>query len=122
MTEAICENRSRDFFKEMKKLNPKVCVAPSIDGYVESSDIVKFFIMIIRYKDKLQTSDMHFAFKEKHSIAMCSLVVKEVIHYYIDNKSDAYSCCVYMSKDFDWVHHDKLFQLLIEHKVLAIAL
>ncbi len=25
----------------MKKLNPKVCVAPSIDGYVESSDIAK---------------------------------------------------------------------------------
>ncbi len=32
-----------DFFKEMKKLNPKVCVAPSIDGYVESSDIAKHF-------------------------------------------------------------------------------
>ncbi len=43
MTEAICENRSRDFFKEMKKLNPKVCVAPSIDEYVESSDIDKHF-------------------------------------------------------------------------------
>ncbi len=49
--------------------------------------------MIIRNKDKLQTSDMQFAFKEKHSTAMCSLVVKEVIHYYIDNKSDVYSCC-----------------------------
>ncbi len=31
MTGAICENRSRDFFNEMKKLNPKVCVTPSID-------------------------------------------------------------------------------------------
>ncbi len=41
MAEAICENRSRDFFKEMKKLNPKVCISPSIDGHVELSDIAK---------------------------------------------------------------------------------
>ncbi len=54
------------------------------------SSIAKFIgiIMIIRYKDKLQTSDMQFAFKDKHSTAMCSLVVKKVIHYYIDNKWD----------------------------------
>ncbi len=53
---------------------------------------------------------------------MCSLIVKEVIHYYIDNKSDVYSCCVDATKAFDRVHHDRLFQLLIEHKVPAIAL
>ncbi len=77
--------------------------------------------MIIRYKDKLQTSDMQFAFKEKHSTAMCSLVVKEVIHYYIENKSGAYSCCVDMSKAFDWVRHDRFVQLLIEHKVTSYS-
>ncbi len=53
---------------------------------------------------------------------MCSLVVKEVFHYYIDNKSDVYSGCVDMTKAFDRVHHDRLFQLLIERKVPAIAL
>ncbi len=72
-------------------------------GVTISSSIPKLvdIIMIIRYKDKLQTSDMQFAFKEKHSTAMCSLVVKEVIHYYIDNKSDVYSCCVDTIKAFD---------------------
>ncbi len=35
MTEAICDNRSRDFFKEMKKLNPKVSAAPCMDGYMD---------------------------------------------------------------------------------------
>ncbi len=53
---------------------------------------------------------------------MCSLIVKEVIHYYIDNKSNVYSCCVDATKAFDWVHHDRLFQFLIECKVPAIAL
>ncbi len=35
MTEAICDNRSRDFFREMKKLNPKVSAAPCMDGHVD---------------------------------------------------------------------------------------
>ncbi len=48
-------------------------------------------------------------------------VVKEVIHYYIENKSDSYSCCVDMSKAFDWVRHDRFVQLLIEHKVTSYS-
>jgi hypothetical protein len=79
-------------------------------------------ILIIRYKEQLQTSDMQFAFKEKHSTVMCSLVVKEVIQYYLNNKSDVYSCCVDATKAFDRVQHDKLFDLLIARKAPAIAL
>ncbi len=78
--------------------------------------------MITRYKDKLHTSVIQFALMEKQCTAMCSLVMKEVIHYYIDNKSDVYSCCVDATKAFDWVRHDRLFQFLIECKVPAIAL
>ena len=37
----ICENRNRDFFKEIKKLNPKVAVAPCIDGYTDYNDIAE---------------------------------------------------------------------------------
>ncbi len=79
-------------------------------------------ILIMRYKDKLYTSDMQFVFKERHSNVMCSLVVNEVVHYYINNKSDVYSCCLDAAKAFDRVHHDKLFELLIEMKVPAIVL
>ncbi len=53
---------------------------------------------------------------------MCSFVVKEVVHYYINNKSDLYSCCVDATKLFDRVHHDNLFELIIERKVAAIVL
>ncbi len=76
----------------------------------------------MRYKDKLQTSDMQFAFKDKHSTVMCSLVVKEVVCYYVTNKSDVYSCCVDATKAFDRVKHDKLFELLIERKIPALAI
>ncbi len=38
MTKAICDNRSRDFFREIKKLNPKVSAAPCMDGHVDKSD------------------------------------------------------------------------------------
>ncbi len=81
-----------------------------------------FILLIIQYKDKLQTSEMQFAFKEKRSTVMCSLVVKEVVFYYVNNNSDVYSCCVDVNKAFDRVCHDKLFQILIDRKMPAIAL
>ena len=60
--------------------------------------------------------------KAKHSTVMCSLTVKEVIHYYVNNGSDVHASCVDASKAFDRVRHDKLFQLLIEREIPAIAL
>ncbi len=76
----------------------------------------------MRYKDKLPTCDIQFAFKNKHSTVMCSLVVKEVMHYYVNNKSDVYSCCVDATKAFDREKHDKLFDLHIGRKIPALAL
>ncbi len=53
---------------------------------------------------------------------MCSLVVTEVVRYYVNNKSDVYSCCVDATKAFDRVKHDKLFELLIERTIQALAI
>ncbi len=39
MTEAICDNRSQDLFREMKKLNPKVSAAPYMDWHVNRGHI-----------------------------------------------------------------------------------
>ncbi len=44
------------------------------------------------------------------------------MHYYVNNKSDVYSCCVDATKAFDMVKHDKMFELLIERKIPALAL
>ncbi len=44
------------------------------------------------------------------------------MHYYVNNKSDVYSCCVDATKAFDMVKHDNLFELLIERKISALAI
>ncbi len=100
-----------------------ICDRANYKGITICSSIRKLLdiILIMRYKDKPYTSDMQFAFKERHSTVMCSLVVNEVVHYYINNKSDVYSC-VDVTKAFDSVHHGKLFELLTERKVPAIIL
>ena len=43
MAEDICNNRSREFFKEVKKSYPKCGIAPSIDDQVESGVIADNF-------------------------------------------------------------------------------
>ena len=43
MVEDICNNRSREFFKEVKKSYPKCGIAPSIDDQVESGVIANNF-------------------------------------------------------------------------------
>ncbi len=100
-----------------------ICDSKNYRGITICSSISKIIdiILIMRYKDKLQISDMQFAFKDKHSTVMCCLVVKEVVRYYVNNKFDVYSCCVDASKAFDKAKHDKLFELLIERKIPALA-
>ena len=43
---------------------------------------------------------------------ICTFVVKEVVSYYINNDSAAYSCAIDMSKAFDRVDLVKLFKKL----------
>ena len=43
MAEDICNNRSREFFKEVKKSYPKCGIAPGIDDQVESGVIADNF-------------------------------------------------------------------------------
>ena len=46
---------------------------------------------------------MQFAFKRKHSTVMCTLVLKEVVRYYMNNGLDVYTCYVDATKAFDRV-------------------
>ena len=101
-----------------------VCDSSNYRGIALCSSLGKLLdiIMLHRYRDLLQTSDMQYAYKQKHSTAICSLVVKEVINYYLNNDSEVFSSCVDASKAFDRVQHDQLFDILIERKVPAIAI
>ena len=43
MAEAICDNKTRDFFKEVKKIKSKRTIAPSIDGHSQSEAVAEHF-------------------------------------------------------------------------------
>ena len=77
--------------------------------------ICKLFDVILMNKcDKvLHTSDQQFAFKQKHSTAMCSSVLIETVNYFVKGGSNVYGCFLDASKAFDKVHYGKLFSLLM---------
>ena len=43
MAAAVAENRSRDFFKEIKKLNPKMTDVPHINGFSQPEEVAECF-------------------------------------------------------------------------------
>jgi len=79
-------------------------------------------LILIKYRDKLNTSEHQYGFKSHHSTSACTVTMKEVIRHYIRNGSSVYSCLIDASKAFDRVRVDKLFQLLINRKVPAEVL
>ena len=79
-------------------------------------------ILIYRYHHILSTSDMQYAFKPKHSTVLCSLTLKEVINYYLNNNSNVYACFVDASKAFDKVRHDMLFEVLLQRGMPEVIL
>ncbi len=75
----------------------------------------------MKYSGLLNTSEMQYAFKKDHSTVMCTLVLKLVINYYLNNKWDVYTF-IDATKAFDRIRYDKLFQILIKRGVPALAL
>ncbi len=51
---------------------------------------------------------------------MCTLALTEVINYNLNN-SDVYTHFIDASKVFDCIRYDKLFQILIDKGILALA-
>ena len=49
------------------------------------------YIIIERNQQKLKTSSLQFAYKSRMGTTMCSLVVKEIIGYYLRHGSNVYS-------------------------------
>jgi len=62
--------------------------------------------------DLIMTSDQQFGFKAKRSANMCTMVVKEVVNYYVNNGSAALCTMLDATKAFVRVHYGKLFDML----------
>ena len=65
--------------------------------------------------DSLDTCDMQYGFKKKHSTTLCTVVLKELVHRhrYRESNSDVYCCLLDASKAFDIIHYGELFTLLL---------
>ena len=79
-------------------------------------------IILNRYADKLMTSPYQFGFKRHHSTTMCTMVLKETIHYYTTNKGRVFCTLLDATKAFDRVKYCKLFQCLVDKNLPAVVL
>ena len=93
-------------------------------GIAVSSAIGKVMDLIFLKRNYaiLCTSESQFAFKSKLSTTMCTMLMKDIIHYYNKNKSTVYACSVDATKAFDRIRHDKLFEVLTKRKMSAVDL
>ena len=91
-----------------------LCDSNNYRGIALSSAINKIidWLILTRSKESLQTSDLQFAYKANNSTSMCSLALKEVAAYYIQNGGNVFCTMLDASKAFDRLRYDKLFQLL----------
>jgi hypothetical protein len=107
-----------------KDIRANICDSDNYHGIALSSCLAKVYDLIIlnKYNKELCTSDMQYAFKGQHGTSMCSLILKEVAHYFKRNKSDVYIGLIDASKAFDRVRHDKLFALLIKRGLPAVVI
>ena len=85
-------------------------------GIALSSVLGKILDWVIqkRYEKALQTSDMQFGFKEKHSTTQCTLSIKETIQYYTNSGGHVYLLLLDTSRAFERTQFVKMFKCLIE--------
>jgi hypothetical protein len=88
-------------------------------GIALSSLYCKIFdnIILVRYCDRLMTSELQFGFKAKHSTNLCSMVLKETISYYKQHQSPVFCTFLDATKAFDRLHYCKLFKLLLKRQL-----
>jgi hypothetical protein len=66
------------------------------------------------YNDCLESCDLKFGFKPNLLTAMCSMIMKETISYYVNNNSTVHCVFLDATKTFDRVEYCKLFKLLLK--------
>jgi exonuclease III len=100
------------------------CDSENYSGICLCSVISKLYewIMVDEHRNILQTSNLQFSFKKKHSTVMCSMTLKETVKYYHNRGSKVFACFIDASKAFDRLRHDRLFELLRQRGLPPIVL
>jgi len=81
-----------------------------------SSIFGKIFDIVIlsRYSEHLESCELQFGFRPKRSAAMCTMMLKETVSYYVKNSSNVYCTFLHATKAFDRVEYCKLYKLLMD--------
>ena len=72
-------------------------------------------VILEKYKEYFQTTDLQYGFKKGHSTSQCTFVLNEVIKYYNNNNTDVNCILLDASKAFDRVEYVKMFNLLLSN-------
>jgi len=67
-----------------------------------------------RYSEHLESCELQFGFSPKRWAAMCTMMLKETVSYYVKNSSNVYCTFLDATKAFDRVEYCKLFKLLMD--------
>ena len=65
----------------------------------------------------LSSTELQFGFKHDRSTAMCTMILKEVVSFYVKNNSNIRCIFLDATKAFDRVEYGKLFRLLMARAV-----
>ena len=97
-----------------KDVKSSLSSADNYRGISLFNSIAKVFnyVIIELFDGSLQTTDMQFAYKSKHSTT----------HNYVYNGSNVYSCLLDASKAFDRIHYGKLFTIILSKQVPAFII
>ena len=102
-----------------KDVKSSLSSADNYRGISLFTSIAKVFDYIELFGGSLQTTDMQFAYKAKHSTTLCTMVYLETLHHYVNIGSNVYSCLLDASKVFNRIHYGKLFTILLSKQVPA---
>ena len=69
-------------------------------------------VFIEKHSTILQSSNLQFGFKARHSTVQCSFAVQEVIEYFVQHSQQCHVILLDASRAFDRVNYIKLFDLL----------
>jgi len=79
-------------------------------------------IVLFKFGNELQTSQLQFGFKAKSSTNLCTFVLKEALSYYATNQSNVFCTFLDATKAFDRINYCKLFGLLLKRDLPACIL
>ncbi len=104
-----------------KKKSP--CDSDNYQAIALSSIFGKSFdwVILLKEKDAICSSDMQFRFKEGLSTTECTFTMLETISYYNFNHTNVYALFLDATKAFNRMHYGKLFNELCKRNMFPLV-